>query len=75
MNAVLASCRSRANLTRAVNTALVVGPVVLINQTLLLWRLLHGQPMPAISVLRIALTFIVLFLVSLHSSAMADIHR
>jgi hypothetical protein len=74
MNALLASCRSPVNLRRAANTALVVGPALaLINQTPLLWRVLDGRPIPAIGILRIALTFAVPFLVSLHSSAMAGV--
>ncbi len=74
MNALLASCRSPMNLRGAANTALVVGPALaLINQTPLLWRLLHEQPIPAIGVLGIALTFAVPFLVSLYSSAMPNV--
>ncbi len=74
--AFFSACRSAANLVRAVRTALVVGPLlVLINQTQLVWRLLHGEMPPAIAILRIGLTFAVPLLVSLYSSAMADLER
>jgi hypothetical protein len=57
----LANFSSPRNLKRALKTAIVVGPLlVIVNQTL------------AIAVLRISLTFLVPFGVSLYSSAMAD---
>jgi hypothetical protein len=55
---------------------LVVGPALaIINQTPLIWRLLHGQIVPPTAMLRISLAFAVPFLVSLYSSAMADVRR
>lgn len=70
----LQACRSPSNLRRATKTALVVGPILaLINQTPLLWPLLQGEMLPSIAVLRILLTFVVPFVVSLCSSAMADV--
>jgi hypothetical protein len=45
---------------------------VLINQTQLIARLVHGEVLPAIAAVRICLTLAVPFLVSLYSSAMAD---
>lgn len=73
MDRFLECCRSRSNVTRAVNSALIVGPALaIINQSPLLWHLLHGQTIPAAGVMRIALTFAVPFLVSLYSSARAD---
>lgn len=69
----LRGCRSSRNLTRAGKTALIVGPLlVLINQTQLIARLVHGEVLPAIAAVRICLTLAVPFLVSLYSSAMAD---
>jgi len=62
------------NLRRAANTALVVGPALAsINQAPLLWRLTDGQPIPAIGILRITLTFAVPFLVSFNSFPMASV--
>ncbi|HVT03122.1 MAG TPA: hypothetical protein VHL58_07050 [Thermoanaerobaculia bacterium] len=64
------------NVKRALRTALIVGPILaLINQTPLLWRLAHGQSIPLLGLLRIALTFTVPFLVSLFSATMADRSR
>ena len=64
------------NVKRALRTALVVGPILaLINQTPLLWQMLHGQSVPLLGLLRIALTFAVPFLVSLYSATMADRSR
>lgn len=67
---------NRANLTRALRTALLVGPILtLINQTSVVRGLLEGRG-PALSVwMRIALTFAVPLLVSLFSSALADRSR
>jgi hypothetical protein len=65
-----------ANVRRALTTAFVVGPVLtVINQTPLLARLLHGEGVPAAGAVRIALTFVVPFAVSLYSSTMADRKR
>jgi cation transporter-like permease len=64
---------TRANLVRAVKMAFVIGPVLtLINQTWIVERLLSGQTIPAVALLRVALTFAVPFAVSLYSSTMAD---
>ena len=64
--------RQRANLRRATITSLVVGPVLtLINQTPVLAALMRGNEVPRIAFLRIALTFVVPFVVSLTSAAMA----
>jgi hypothetical protein len=72
----LQACQSRPSLHRAAKTALVVGPILaLINQTSLFWRLLHGEMLAPIAVVRISLTFAVPFLVSLYSSAMSDVRR
>jgi len=41
---LLAGCVSHANLRRAVITSVVVGPLLsAINQTSMVWRLLHGD--------------------------------
>ena len=70
------ACRSRANLRRALITAVVVGPLLsAINQTHLVFRLLHGESIPTVAALRIALTFLVPFFVSLVSAALADARR
>jgi hypothetical protein len=69
----LANFSSPRNLKRALKTAIVVGPLLAaINQTALLWRLVHGEMFQSVAVLRISLTFLVPFGVSLYSSAMAD---
>ncbi len=69
----LVNFSSPRNLRRALKTAIVVGPLlVAINQTELLWRLVHGEMVLAVAVLRISLTFLVPFGVSLYLSAMAD---
>jgi hypothetical protein len=69
-NPFFQACRSRVNLRRAAKAALVVGPILaLINQTPLLWRLLHGEMPPSNAVRRISLTFAVPFVVSLYSSS------
>jgi hypothetical protein len=71
-----AACRSRSNVRRALMTSAIVGPVLCaINQTALLWRLLHGDPLPPIAVLRVVLTFLVPFLVALISASLADARR
>jgi len=62
-----------ANFNRALTTALLVGPILtVINQTPLLGQLLRGEAVPAAGIIRIALTFLVPFLVSFYSSTMAD---
>lgn len=64
---------SRRNVVRALKTAVVVGPILtMINQTPALTRLVEGEGIPPIAVLRIVLTFVVPFVVSLWSSVMAD---
>jgi hypothetical protein len=66
-------CGSARNLRRALRTALIVGPILtLINQTSILGDLLALRPVPGPVLARIALTFLVPFLVSLFSSAAAD---
>ena len=65
-----------ANVRRATITSLVVGPVLtLINQTPVLAAVVRGEDVPRIAFLRIALTFVVPFVVSLTSSAMAGRHH
>ncbi len=72
----VAACRSRANLQRAVITSLIVGPLLTaINQTAVIGRLLQGDLVPSIAFLRIALTFLVPFVVSLVSASLADARR
>ena len=67
---------ARRNLRRALLTALIVGPILsLINQTAVVVRLSRGEIPPSITILRIALTFVVPFVVSLVSAAMADAKR
>lgn len=61
-------------------TSLVVGPLlVLINQTTLVRRAFHAVAPSPSQIFRVGLTFLVPFLVSLYSSAMADskgwVHR
>lgn len=68
--------KDRASLARALRTALLVGPILtLINQPDVVFGLFDGRgPAPSVW-MRIALTFIVPFLVSLVSSALADRNR
>lgn len=69
-------CESRRNLGRATITAGVVGPLlVLINMTSVARELLHGILPSLAQAFRVGLTFLVPFLVSLYSSAMADARR
>ncbi len=61
------------NVRRAIKTALVVGPILtLINQTPALMQLGGGKSISLITAVRIALTFVVPFAVSLYSSTMAN---
>lgn len=72
----LSFCSTRKNLTRALRTSLIVGPILtLINQTGIVGDLLSLRAIPAGAAARIALTFVVPFLVSLFSSAAADSAR
>lgn len=76
MKAFLARCRSRRNVRRATATAFAVGPLLaLIHQTPALARLLDGEMLPRVAMMRISLTFLVPFLVSLSSSALADAQK
>jgi hypothetical protein len=71
-----AGLRTPANLRRATITSLIVGPVLTaINQTPILAALMRGEDVPRIAFLRIALTFVVPFVVSLTSAAMAGVKR
>ncbi len=66
-------CGSTQNLRRAVRTALIVGPILtLINQTDAVSNILSLEAPPSATLFRIGLTFVVPFLVSLLSSALAD---
>ena len=66
-------CASPQNLRRAFRTALIVGPILtLINQTDAIASLLSLETVPGATLFRIGLTFLVPFLVSLFSSALAD---
>ena len=61
------------NIARAVKVALLVGPILtLINQTPAVVRLFEGHAISGVTVIRIALTFLVPFAVSWYSSTMAD---
>lgn len=63
----------RSNVVRALKTSLIVGPLLtLINQTPVLAQLLRGEDVQPIVFVRIALTFVVPFAVSLVSAALAD---
>lgn len=76
MKGFLMSCRTRRNIFRATATALVVGPLlVLINQTEALAGLFDGETLPPLTMMRISLTFLVPFVVSLSSSSLADAQR
>lgn len=73
---LLRHLRNRSNLWRAAKTALVVGPILtLINQTSIAGDLLRGAFPPGSVSMRIGLTFLVPFLVSLVSSGLADRKR
>jgi hypothetical protein len=66
----------RTNLRRAAITACVVGPILTaINQTPVLSALSRGEPVASIAFVRIALTFVVPFVVSLTSAAMSGAGR
>jgi len=53
--------------------AFLIGPILTaINQTWILSLLLAGRPIPLIALGRVALTFVVPFVVSLYSSTMAE---
>ena len=68
--------RSTPNLRRAVITSAVVGPILtLINQTPALVAIARGESVAAVTWLRIALTFVVPFVVALVSAALADAKR
>lgn len=63
----------RNNLRRALLTALIVGPILTaINQTRYVAALLAGEAIPTVAIVRIALTFVVPFAVSLVSAVMAS---
>ena len=69
----IARCLSRPNLVRAVRTALIVGPILtVINQTEVVGAVLSLEAVSAGALVRICLTFLVPFTVSLFSSAAAD---
>jgi hypothetical protein len=72
----LQACAARRNLRRALITSAIVGPILsLINQTGIVLGFFRGELPAGMPLLRIALTFVVPFVVSLVSAAMADARR